>query len=203
MNCLHALQGHSWNWRTGLLYPPIDIFLHRGAVVRSFSIWWLSSVCCLLAFYRYSLSIYIMKLYNYLLTLVVLYWITLACLHIWICRFLWQVICPMLERQSSFYCFLGCMHTTVLSKCPVNSSGHVQLFWVQTIWWGLGKLVNIIYRLDLNFTGILLSRYKWNHSELSLDKRLDFFESNWAFFAGFGNLCTFSCLNYDNKFAIC
>ncbi|KAI7730855.1 hypothetical protein M8C21_008759 [Ambrosia artemisiifolia] len=27
--------------------------------------------------------------------------------------------------------------------------------------------------------------YKWNFSGLSLDKRLDFFESNWAFFAGF------------------
>lgn len=31
--------------------------------------------------------------------------------------------------------------------------------------------------------------YKWNLSELSLEKRLDFFESNWAFFAGFGNPC--------------
>ncbi|CAL5426277.1 unnamed protein product [Camellia sinensis] len=31
--------------------------------------------------------------------------------------------------------------------------------------------------------------YKWNFSGLSLDKRLDFFESNWAFFAGFGNPC--------------
>ncbi|KAJ9687553.1 hypothetical protein PVL29_016157 [Vitis rotundifolia] len=31
--------------------------------------------------------------------------------------------------------------------------------------------------------------YKWNFSELGLDKRLDFFESNWAFFAGFGNPC--------------
>ncbi|KAJ9538122.1 hypothetical protein OSB04_030855 [Centaurea solstitialis] len=29
--------------------------------------------------------------------------------------------------------------------------------------------------------------YKWNFSGLSLDKRLDFFESNWAFFAGFGD----------------
>ncbi|OVA01538.1 Etoposide-induced 2.4 [Macleaya cordata] len=29
--------------------------------------------------------------------------------------------------------------------------------------------------------------YKWNLAEVSLDKRLDFFESNWAFFAGFGN----------------
>ncbi|KAL3538520.1 hypothetical protein ACH5RR_001886 [Cinchona calisaya] len=31
--------------------------------------------------------------------------------------------------------------------------------------------------------------YKWNLSGLSLDKRLDFFESNWAFFAGFGCPC--------------
>lgn len=30
-------------------------------------------------------------------------------------------------------------------------------------------------------------RYKWNLSEVALDRRLDFFESNWAFFAGFGN----------------
>nr|XP_011464821.1 PREDICTED: protein EI24 homolog isoform X2 [Fragaria vesca subsp. vesca] len=31
--------------------------------------------------------------------------------------------------------------------------------------------------------------YKWNFSEIGLDKRLDFFESNWAFFAGFGSPC--------------
>ncbi|KAG9130619.1 hypothetical protein Leryth_011876 [Lithospermum erythrorhizon] len=31
--------------------------------------------------------------------------------------------------------------------------------------------------------------YKWNLTGLSLDKRLDFFESNWAFFLGFGNPC--------------
>ncbi|XP_048134892.1 protein EI24 homolog isoform X2 [Rhodamnia argentea] len=31
--------------------------------------------------------------------------------------------------------------------------------------------------------------YKWNFTGVSLDKRLDFFESNWAFFAGFGNPC--------------
>lgn len=29
-------------------------------------------------------------------------------------------------------------------------------------------------------------RYKWNLSGVTLDRRLDFFESNWAFFAGFG-----------------
>ncbi|CAM8899144.1 unnamed protein product [Rhodiola kirilowii] len=31
--------------------------------------------------------------------------------------------------------------------------------------------------------------YKWNLSEVGLDKRLAFFESNWAFFAGFGSPC--------------
>ncbi|KAI5661607.1 hypothetical protein M9H77_20930 [Catharanthus roseus] len=31
--------------------------------------------------------------------------------------------------------------------------------------------------------------YKWNLSGLSLDKRLDFFESSWPFFAGFGCPC--------------
>ncbi|KAI9176452.1 hypothetical protein LWI28_003019 [Acer negundo] len=31
--------------------------------------------------------------------------------------------------------------------------------------------------------------YKWNFSEVGLDKRLDFFESNWPFFAGFGSPC--------------
>ncbi|THF96334.1 hypothetical protein TEA_015367 [Camellia sinensis var. sinensis] len=34
-----------------------------------------------------------------------------------------------------------------------------------------------------------MDKYKWNFSGLSLDKRLDFFESNWIFFAGFGNPC--------------
>ncbi|XP_057530532.1 protein EI24 homolog isoform X1 [Amaranthus tricolor] len=31
--------------------------------------------------------------------------------------------------------------------------------------------------------------YKWNFSGVTLDRRLDFFESNWAFFAGFGSPC--------------
>ncbi|XP_074296509.1 protein EI24 homolog isoform X1 [Silene latifolia] len=31
--------------------------------------------------------------------------------------------------------------------------------------------------------------YKWNLSEVTLDRRLDFFETNWAFFAGFGTPC--------------
>ncbi|CAL5358478.1 unnamed protein product [Camellia sinensis] len=39
------------------------------------------------------------------------------------------------------------------------------------------------------FELFLLGGYKWIFSGLSLDKRLDFFESNWIFFAGFGNPC--------------
>ncbi|XVE94133.1 hypothetical protein REPUB_Repub01dG0255100 [Reevesia pubescens] len=31
--------------------------------------------------------------------------------------------------------------------------------------------------------------YKWNFSEWGMEKRLDFFETNWAFFAGFGSPC--------------
>lgn len=36
--------------------------------------------------------------------------------------------------------------------------------------------------------------YKWNYSELSLDKRIKFFESNWPFFAGFGSPCVLAIL---------
>ncbi|KAB1207094.1 hypothetical protein CJ030_MR7G011415 [Morella rubra] len=31
--------------------------------------------------------------------------------------------------------------------------------------------------------------YKWNFSGVALDRKLDYFESNWAFFAGFGSAC--------------
>ncbi|KAK6915944.1 hypothetical protein RJ641_018805, partial [Dillenia turbinata] len=40
----------------------------------------------------------------------------------------------------------------------------------------LGKGLNFLF---------LSWMYKWNLSSVSLEKRLDFFESNWAFFAGF------------------
>ncbi|CAN6543266.1 unnamed protein product [Malus baccata var. baccata] len=36
--------------------------------------------------------------------------------------------------------------------------------------------------------------YKWNFTEVRLEKRLDFFESNWAFFAGFGSPCVLPVL---------
>lgn len=50
--------------------------------------------------------------------------------------------------------------------------------------------------------------YKWDYSELSFDERLDFFESNWAFFAGFGTPCVlatffFPLLENLAVFAIC
>ena len=31
-------------------------------------------------------------------------------------------------------------------------------------------------------------RYKWNFNEVALDRRLDYFESYWPFFAGFGKV---------------
>ncbi|XP_011087701.1 protein EI24 homolog isoform X1 [Sesamum indicum] len=39
--------------------------------------------------------------------------------------------------------------------------------------------------------------YKWNYSGVSLDKRLDFFESNWPFFAGFGSPCILAVFFYS------
>nr|XP_028963234.1 protein EI24 homolog isoform X1 [Malus domestica] len=39
--------------------------------------------------------------------------------------------------------------------------------------------------------------YKWNFSEVRLEKRLDFFESNWAFFAGFGSPCVLPILFFS------
>ncbi|KAL6964428.1 hypothetical protein U1Q18_035483 [Sarracenia purpurea var. burkii] len=51
----------------------------------------------------------------------------------------------------------------------------------------MGKALNIL--LLSWMYAYYCFEYKWNFSGLSLDKRLDFFESNWAFFAGFGNPC--------------
>ncbi|KAL3843679.1 hypothetical protein ACJIZ3_001082 [Penstemon smallii] len=39
--------------------------------------------------------------------------------------------------------------------------------------------------------------YKWNYYGLSLDRRLDFFESNWPFFAGFGSPCVLAAFFYS------
>lgn len=43
------------------------------------------------------------------------------------------------------------------------------------------------YDIDTN-CAFGFARYKWNQSAIDLDKRLNFFESNWAFFAGFGKV---------------
>ncbi|XP_026658113.2 protein EI24 homolog isoform X2 [Phoenix dactylifera] len=40
-------------------------------------------------------------------------------------------------------------------------------------------------------------RYKWNFSEKSLNERLEFFESNWSFFAGFGSPCVLPILFFS------
>ncbi|KAL5704197.1 hypothetical protein ACHQM5_022655 [Ranunculus cassubicifolius] len=40
--------------------------------------------------------------------------------------------------------------------------------------------------------------YKWNLDELGLDKRLHFFESNWAFFAGFGSPCVLAIFFFSS-----
>ncbi|XP_043703774.1 protein EI24 homolog [Telopea speciosissima] len=51
----------------------------------------------------------------------------------------------------------------------------------------IGKVLNFIL---LSWMYSYYSfEYKWNLAEVGLDKRLDFFESNWAFFAGFGGPC--------------
>ncbi|XP_054799998.1 protein EI24 homolog [Prosopis cineraria] len=34
--------------------------------------------------------------------------------------------------------------------------------------------------------------YKWSFNEVALDKRLDYFQSSWAFFSGFGSPCVFA-----------
>ncbi|KAF9608494.1 hypothetical protein IFM89_009860 [Coptis chinensis] len=51
----------------------------------------------------------------------------------------------------------------------------------------IGKALNFLF---LSWLYAYYSfEYKWNLDELGIDKRLDFFESNWAFFAGFGSPC--------------
>ncbi|XP_044491122.1 protein EI24 homolog isoform X1 [Mangifera indica] len=51
----------------------------------------------------------------------------------------------------------------------------------------IGKAINFLLLAWLY--AYYCFEYKWNFSEVGLDKRLDFFESNWAFFAGFGSPC--------------
>ncbi|KAK3142583.1 hypothetical protein QOZ80_4BG0348550 [Eleusine coracana subsp. coracana] len=50
-----------------------------------------------------------------------------------------------------------------------------------------GKAMNFVL-LSLMYAYYCFD-YRWNFFAVSLNKRLDFFESNWAFFAGFGGPC--------------
>lgn len=90
-----------------------------------------------------------------------------------LCRFMLLDFYLTLGRHLISFFFPGCMRTTVSSmKC------------MSTCW--LVCMLSVIWIIvDLAFS---LLRYKWNFFEVALDKRLDFFESNWAFFAGFGNI---------------
>ncbi|PWZ41507.1 Protein EI24 [Zea mays] len=54
---------------------------------------------------------------------------------------------------------------------------------------GIGEQVYSILLLTIS-----LLRYKWNFFAVSLHERLDFFESNWAFFAGFGMLAIYALI---------
>ena len=44
----------------------------------------------------------------------------------------------------------------------------------------------LLHQLDTSLKVCFLIRYKWNFNEVALDRRLDYFESYWPFFAGFG-----------------
>lgn len=84
----------------------------------------------------------------------------------------------LLSWMYAYYCFEYVLHLLMLSHM-------LQVVFTQIILqlpsYG-ADLLMIVYCISQ------LLRYKWNFSELGLDKRLDFFESNWAFFAGFGNI---------------
>ncbi|KAL5131786.1 Protein EI24 [Glycine soja] len=51
----------------------------------------------------------------------------------------------------------------------------------------IGKLLNFL--LLSWMYAYYCFEYKWNFNELALDRRLDYFESYWPFFAGFGSPC--------------
>ena len=58
-----------------------------------------------------------------------------------------------------------------------------------------------IYHYDIDTNCAFgFARYKWNQSAIDLDKRLNFFESNWAFFAGFGKVSFQLELLFFSKF---
>ncbi|XP_027930415.1 protein EI24 homolog [Vigna unguiculata] len=51
----------------------------------------------------------------------------------------------------------------------------------------IGKLINFL--LLSWMYAYYCFEYKWNFNEVALDRRLDYFESYWPFFAGFGSPC--------------
>ncbi|KAG2396364.1 Protein EI24-like protein [Vigna angularis] len=51
----------------------------------------------------------------------------------------------------------------------------------------IGKLINF-FLLSWMYAYYCFE-YKWNFNEVALDRRLDYFESYWPFFAGFGSPC--------------
>ncbi|XP_078435214.1 etoposide-induced protein [Wolffia australiana] len=67
----------------------------------------------------------------------------------------------------------------------------LSIFYVEVVVTGfipvIGKAINFV--LLSWIYAYYCFEYKWNFSELSLERRLNFFESNWAFFAGFGSPC--------------
>lgn len=67
----------------------------------------------------------------------------------------------------------------------------IQVFATGYIPW-IGKTMNF-FLLSWMYSYYCFE-YKWNYSELSLDKRIKFFESNWPFFAGFGSPCVLAIL---------
>ncbi|XP_073115248.1 protein EI24 homolog isoform X2 [Elaeis guineensis] len=77
----------------------------------------------------------------------------------------------------------------------------------ERVFLGIGEQVYSILLLSIFFIEVqwfllqvlypILARYKWNFSEVSLNERLEFFESNWAFFAGFGSPCVLPILFFS------
>ena len=121
---------------------------------------------------------------SFLLVFLVCYLLFCIYLHEMPCRFQWLVMYLTLARQWTSCSCHWCMPTiasskyvwilfiilpTILFQCVMHLQGYFHS------------------SVTLNF-GKLFARYKWNFFAVSLNKRLEFFESNWAFFAGFGML---------------
>ncbi|KAF8019345.1 hypothetical protein BT93_G0118 [Corymbia citriodora subsp. variegata] len=81
----------------------------------------------------------------------------------------------------------NCSQITSQDSCPFSRVLRLYSF----LHLGLVQLFYVFWFYPLYIFSFILSTiwYKWNYTEVSLDKRLDFFQSNWAFFAGFGNPC--------------